>query len=229
MAAKKRKTKFEEFEGFPKKGLKFLRDLTKNNDRDWFKANKPIFEEYVKGPIEAFVADAEPEFGPGKVFRIYRDVRFSKNKDPYKTHASAVFEKSGLVFYMHIEPKEMFVATGCYQMQKDQLKRFYAAIDDEKSGKQLERLVAAAEKAGYEIGGEALKNAARGYPRDHVRARFLKHKGLTISQRWKKAAWWHSVEMGERVVKAWRGGAKLNAWLAENVGPSTEGKRFVRR
>ncbi len=227
---KARKTKFEEFEGFPKKGLKFLRDLSKNNEREWFKANKDVFDEHVKAPLDAFVADVEPEFGTGKVFRIYRDVRFSKNKDPYKTHASAVFERDGLVFYMHIEPTHMFIATGCYQMQKDQLKRFYAAVDDDKSGKALERLVKAAEKEGYEIGGEALKNAARGYPRDHVRARFLKHKGLTLSQQWKKpAAWWHTQELGERVVKAWRGGAKLNAWLAEHVGPSEEGKRFVRR
>lgn len=226
---KNRKTRFAEFEGFPKKGLKFLRDLTKNNEREWFKANKATFDDFVKAPLDAFVADVEPEFGPGKVFRIYRDVRFSKNKDPYKTHASAVFERDGLVFYMHVEPKEMFVATGCYQMHEDQLQRFYAAVDDAKTGKQLERWVADAEKAGYEIGGEALKNAARGYPRDHERARFLKHKGLTISQKWKKAPWWHTVEMGERVVEAWRGGAKLNAWLAANVGRSEEGKRFVRR
>lgn len=228
-ARRRRKAKFTEFGGFPKQGLKFLKDLTKNNERDWFKANKERFEEFVKAPIEAFVGDVEEEFGPGKVFRIYRDVRFSKNKDPYKTHASAVFEKDGAVFYLHIEPTSLHAATGYYQMQKDQLKRFYEAVDDPRTGKQLERLVAKAEDAGFDVGGEALKNAARGYARDHERARFLKHKGLTVGKKWKKAAWWHTAELGEKVVGTWREAAKLNAWLIDNVGPSGEGKRFVKR
>lgn len=230
MAAKKRrrKTKFEEFQGFPTKGLTFLRNLAKNNDRDWFQANKDRYLEHVKGPLEAFLADVEEEFGPGKVFRIYRDVRFSKDKSPYKTHASVVFENEGCVFYFHIEAKQIFAATGYYQMAKDQRKRFYDAVIDDKAGKKLAKLVDAAEANDLEIGGEALKTAARGYPKDHARVRFLRHKGLTTSRTWKKASWWHTAELGERVVETFRDSQKLNEWLITHVGASQEGRRFVK-
>lgn len=225
----KKKVKFQRFEGFPRKGLSFLKDLKTNNDRDWFKEHKATYDDFVKAPLTAFVDDCDGRFGRGKMFRIHRDVRFSKNKDPYKTHASVVFEEEGLVYYWHIEPGEHFAATGMHMMAKDQLQRFYAAIDEEKSGKKIVKLVEAAEEAGLSIGGEALKTVARGYPKDHPRVRLLRHKGLTVSRNFKGVRWMHDQSAGETVTDAWAEGDAINAWLKKHVGPSEEGSRWVKR
>ena len=143
---------FRRFVGFPKEGLKFLKELEKNNTREWFTANKARYEEHVLSHLRAVVEEGERSYGSGKNFRIHRDVRFSNDKTPYKTHASAVFERKGIVHYLHIEKDHMFAASGCYHMAKDQLARFYEAIDDDKSGEQLVKLVSAAQDAGLEVG-----------------------------------------------------------------------------
>lgn len=227
-ARKKRAPAFKVFQGFPKEGLKFLKDLEKNNKREWFVANKARYEEHVLSHLKAVVEEGEKAYGSGKNFRIHRDVRFSNDKTPYKTHASAVFERKGIVHYLHIEKDHMFAATGCHQMAKDQLVRFYESIDDDKSGKKLEKLVAAAEKLGLEVGGSALKTAPRGYPKDHPRIELLRHKGLTTSRRYEAGAWMHGPELAKRMVKTFAEGAAINEWLLKHVGESTEGRRFVK-
>src|SRR2546427_12703895 len=123
--------KTETFSAFPKEGLQFLRSLKRNNNRDWFQSHKGIYEAHVKKPIEDLVAAIAVEFeqfapemvaSPKvSVYRIYRDTRFSKDKSPYKTHAAAVFPRSGLrkhqgaAFYLHISPKELLIR-GCPYM-----------------------------------------------------------------------------------------------------------------
>ncbi|MEM1416091.1 MAG: DUF2461 domain-containing protein [Myxococcota bacterium] len=230
MATRKKKARFDTFEGFPKPLFGFLRKLKKNNEREWFQAHKADYERHVKAPLAAFVEDAEPELGRGKSFRIHRDVRFSADKSPYETNASAVFERAGCVYYVHLEPTHFFTATGCYQMAKDQRQRFYDAVMDGRKGKRLVAIVEEMEGAGYEIGGEALKRAARGYPPDHERARFLRHKGLTASMTWKPIpAWLHMAEAGPRLMETFRDARSLNAWLEKHVGPSEETRhRFVK-
>lgn len=228
MAARKKTPTFKRFQGFPKEGLKFLKDLKKNNKREWFTANKARYEEHVLAHLKAVVEEGESAYGNGKNFRIHRDVRFSNDKTPYKTHASAVFERKGIVHYLHIESDHMFAATGCHMMAKDQLARFYEAIDDDKSGKQLEKLVAKAEKADLEVGGTALKTAPRGYAKDHPRITLLRHKGLTTSRKYKAGTWMHGPELAERMVKTFAEGNAINEWLRKYVGESTEGKRFVK-
>ena len=218
------------FDGFPPTLFKFLRELEKNNNRDWFTLNKPRYQNDVRQPLEAFVDAMEPKFGPGKVFRIYRDVRFSANKAPYKTNASAVFEKKGLIYYLHLEKDYFFCATGYYQMARDQLSRFYDAVVDGRKGSKLAAEIAAAEELDLEIGGSALKNVARGYPKEHPRARFLKHKGLTISRTFRPIRKWvHTGEVAERIAQTWDESERINKWLQKHVGPSEEGNRFVRR
>ncbi|MFT5358042.1 MAG: hypothetical protein ACI9KE_005279 [Polyangiales bacterium] len=228
MAARKKTPTFKQFQGFPKEGLEFLKELEKNNKREWFVANKARYEEHVLAHLKAVVEEGEKAYGNGKNFRIHRDVRFSKDKTPSKTHASAVFERKGIVHYLHIEKDHMFAATGCYQMAKDQLARFYEAIDDDKSGKRLEKLVADAEKAGLEVGGSALKTAPRGYAKDHTRIALLRHKGLTTSRQYKAGTWMHGPELAKRMVKTFAEGEAINEWLRKHVGESAEGKRFVK-
>ncbi|MEM6959919.1 MAG: DUF2461 domain-containing protein [Myxococcota bacterium] len=220
---------FDRFQGFPKDALAFLAELEKNNNREWFLANKPRYEAVLKAPLEAFVADGERAYGSGKKFRIYQDQRFHKDRPPYKTHGSAVFERRGIVHYLHVEKDHLFAACGCYQMARDQLKRFWAAIDDARSGKKLEKLLADAAKAKLEIGGSALKTAPRGYAKDHPRVELLRHKGLTVSRRFETRPWFHSKQCGEKVVDVFEAAAPINAWLEKHVGESEEGRRYVKR
>ena len=158
--------------------------------------------------------------GTFHLFRPHRDVRFSRDKSPYKTHQGAVTEgEGGELYYLHLDGEGLFVATGYHQMARDQLERFREAVDDERSGPELERTVAALERR-YEIGGRELKTAPRGYPRDHPRVRFLQHKGLTAGRRFGTPAWLGTRRAKSRIVEAWRGAAPLDEWLNTHVGPS---------
>jgi uncharacterized protein (TIGR02453 family) len=135
------------FEGFPRKGLAFLRQLKKNNRRDWFERHKGAYETTVKLPMQSLIAALQPRFGSfapefdsnpkRSMFRIHRDVRFSKDKSPYKTHVAAHFvlrgkpkgvEGSG--YYLHIEPAEVFLGAGIYMPDSEQLKSIRRAISN---------------------------------------------------------------------------------------------------
>ena len=222
--------KSAEFQGFPPAAIEFLRELEANNHREWFTANKSRYEMNLKRPFEALASDLEPELGSAKVFRIYNDVRFAKGKPPYKTHGSVVFEdRRGLVYYVHLEKDHLFVATGMHAMLPDQVRRFLDAAIDPKHGARLANVVANAEARGLEIGGEALKTVARGYPKDHPNARFLRHKGLTTSARYELAPWMHEPAAVEHVRDVFTRGAEVNDWLVTHVGRSEEGARWVNR
>lgn len=124
---------FPPFPGFRDEALAFLRELKHHNERDWFNARKPVYEDEVRWPMRCLVADLArraserdlPLTGDPKrsVFRIYRDVRFSKNKQPYKTHVSAALTRSGEkgddgALYVHVEPGRSFVAVGFWHLER---------------------------------------------------------------------------------------------------------------
>ena len=128
-------------------------------------------------------------------------MRFSADKSPYKTAQGAVLHHdTGAVYYVALSADGLFAASGYYMMAKDQVDRFRKAVASEKSGPPVERTVAKLEKAGYEIGGEALRRAPAGYPVDHPRIRLLRHKGMTMSRSWEPAAW-----VGTATAKTARG------------------------
>jgi uncharacterized protein (TIGR02453 family) len=181
-----------------------------------------VYEEAVRAPMEALAEEVAEEVGPLHLFRPYRDVRFSKDKTPYKTAIGAAGElEGGCVVYVQLSAAGLFVASGHYQPARDQLERFRAAVADDRSGAHLEAVVAALRAARYDVGGEALKVAPRGYPRDHPRAALLRHKGVTAGRSFAPARWLHSAAAKDRVLATWRGAADLHAWLDRHVGPST--------
>lgn len=127
------------FPGFRDEALQFLRDLQQNNERDWFKPRKQTFEDEVLWPFRCLVADFArqatfadlPLTGDPKrsIFRIYRDTRFSKNKQPYKTHVGAVLSRSGGrgeagSVYVHVEPGASFIAGGFWRPETDLMRRW---------------------------------------------------------------------------------------------------------
>lgn len=208
------------FRGWPAETIEFYEGLEADNTRAYWQDNRHIYDTCVRAPMEALLRQVEPEFGAGKIFRPYRDVRFSPDKSPYKTAIGAVAQRDGSVFYVQVSADGLFAGSGYYQMSRDQLERFRAAVDDHAAGEEAFAVVDGLEKAGYGIGGEALRTAPRGFARDHPRIRLLRHKGLTAGKAWEPAAWLGTAKAADRVVQVWRAAGPLNAWLQAHVGPS---------
>lgn len=210
----------ERFEGFPAAAFGFYVGLEADNSRPYMDANRTVYERAVRLPMESLLAEVDDEFGDGKVFRPNRDVRFSKDKRPYKDHCGAVIhhERGGL-FYCHVAADHLFAASGYYRMARDQLQRFYAAIDDERTGSELVWLADAARDDGLAIGGSQLKTSPRGYDNDHPRVELLRHKGMSVSRTWPVYKWTHTREALTRITAVWRAAGAINAWLDTHVGP----------
>ena len=210
------------FEGFPEEALVFYEGLEADNTKAYWTDHKDVYDRAVRAPLDAVLADLAPEFGPAKVFRPYRDVRFSKDKTPYKTHAAAVVEADGSL-YVQIGADGLFVGGGFWHTASDQVQRLRAAVDDDLSGRRLRELLDGL--AGWEVLGERLKRMPRPYSADHPRADLLLHKSLAAGLRLEPAEWLHTSECRERVAAAWRQVQPLNAWLSQHVGPTREPER----
>jgi len=191
---------FPSFETFPKEGIKFLLQLKKNNNRDWFNKHKPEYEEFVKAPMLSLIATIKPklenvapemEADPKKsMFRISRDTRFSKDKTPYKTHVAAVFHPRGHWqnsegYYLHIEPTVIYIGGWIYMPSSEQLKKIRKAIAE--NGKEFLSIVQSKTfvKNFKKIEGEKLQRVPIGYPQEHPLADWLKHKQFYSGVTWK--------------------------------------------
>ncbi len=214
------------FDGFPVAALDFYDDLEMDNTKPFWEANKHIYQESVRQPLLALLDAVGDEFGEGKVYRPYRDVRFSKDKSPYKLAGAAAIgdnRESSAIYYVRISAEGLFVASGIYMMTRDQLQRFYAAVDDESSGERLTRLVAETRAAGLEVGGSELRTAPRGYARDHPRIELLRHKSVTVSQAFGPDQEWISTPRAlDEIVGVWRAAGPINGWLTKHVGHPDE-------
>jgi uncharacterized protein (TIGR02453 family) len=210
------------FRGFPAEGIEFYEQLEADNTRTFWQANKSRFDASVKQPMVE-LTEALDEFGPFHMFRPYNDVRFSKNKPPYKTAQGAYSEsEGGAGHYVQFSAAGLMVGAGYYAMAKDQLERFRFAIDADATGAELVDLVADAERRRYSIDAiDSLKTAPRGYPKDHPRIELLRRKGLIAVQQFGAPKWIHTKVAATRVRESWMGVADLCAWLDAHVGPST--------
>jgi uncharacterized protein (TIGR02453 family) len=209
------------FRGWPAEAFDFYEGLEADNTKTYWLANKQTYEDAVRGPMEALLEQLAPEFGPGKVYRPYRDVRFSADKTPYKTAIGASNERG----YVQLSAQGLAAATGYWHMARDQLARYRPAVADDRTGPELERIVAGLRKQKYTVGGAALKTAPKGYPRDHLRIELLRFTDMTVWQEWSPAAWMGTAKAADRIVKVWRDASALTDWLDQHVGPSTEPAR----
>jgi uncharacterized protein (TIGR02453 family) len=171
----------------------FLRELKSHNERTWFATNKGRYERSVKEPVLAFIGDAGPQLGKlskqlvadpkpvgGSMFRIYRDVRFARDKSPYKTHIGVHFPlgKGEAVpgYYLHLEPRECFVAAGMWNPGSEQLEQIRRAISSRPADWR---------KASGDLNEDenALKRPPRGFDADHPMIEDIKRKSFTGSLR----------------------------------------------
>ena len=206
------------FRGWSEECQRFFIGLELDNSKRYFEANRGVYEEAVKGPMVALMASLEDDYGPGKVFRPNRDVRFSKDKSPYKTNIAATAGMGGNGGYLSLDARGLTVAAGRYDVTPEQLVKFRKRVAADATGAPLAAIVAKLEKSGYEMGGEQLKRVPAGLPQDHPRARLLRHKLLYIYKNFGLQPWLGSPSARKHILKVWSDAAPLNDWLKRNLG-----------
>ena len=203
------------FQGWPIEAVEFYEGLEADNSKVYWQDNKSVYDRHVKAPMEQLLAELADEFGAGKIFRPYRDVRFSADKTPYKTNCAATIGSG----YVSFSAEALSVGGGLYMPDPKALARYREAVDKEKSGTELAAVVAALHEAGYEtMAHEVLKTAPRGSPKDPPRIDLLRHKGIALMKTWPVGAWLGTRKAKDRVVETLRAGVPLNDWLARHVG-----------
>lgn len=216
------------FQGFPHATFAWFSGIEADNSKAWFTAHRETYDDVVRGALEGMLEELADELGGRvKIFRQNRDIRFSRDKSPYKTTTYGLIvgrPESLAALYAQLSSAGLFAGTGYHVLEPDQLTRFRDAVVDESTGPQLEDAVARARRAGIETFGEALKTAPRGYARDHPRAELLRHKSLIAGARRDAGAKGLSRQAAlDHVRTTWDACAALNAWLDAHVGASRAG------
>jgi uncharacterized protein (TIGR02453 family) len=204
------------FTGIPTAALDFYEDLEADNSKSFWTAHKHVYDEAVRAPFEALAHELEKEFGPAKLFRPYRDVRFSKDKTPYKTHQGAWFGDAAT--YVQVSAAGLFVAAGYWETSSAQVDRLRRGVADDVAGPALERALATVTKKGFTVGGDQLTRVPSGYPKDHPRADLLRYKTLTARRDIGCPDWIASPRAKTEIAKHWRSLAPLTSWLDTHVG-----------
>jgi uncharacterized protein (TIGR02453 family) len=219
------------FSGFGEHAIDFFDGLAADNSKPYWVDHKSIYDNDVRAPMEELLRALEPEFGGDfgspKVFRPYRDVRFAKDKTPYKTECGGVIEsgRGAGAYYVELSPRGLRVGGGCFHLASDQIARFRVAVDDELRGTALDGILTKLEKRGWEIKGERLKSRPREYPAEHPRIDLLKYKSVYAVRVWEPDDVLHEKACLDRVRKAWRELRPLNEWAADHVGISEQAHR----
>jgi len=205
------------FKGWPEDFQRFFIGLELDNSKKYFEANRRTYEDSVKGPMAALLESLEPDFGPGKVFRANRDIRFSKDKSPYKTNIAADVGMGAKGGYLSLDARGFTVATGRYMMSPEEIAKFRKKVAAETSGTKLAAIVSRLEKSGYDIGGEELKRVPPPWPQDHPRAELLRRKSLYVWKNYGLQPWLGSSSARKHVVKMWSDAQPLNDWFKKNL------------
>ncbi|TMA29534.1 MAG: DUF2461 domain-containing protein [Deltaproteobacteria bacterium] len=223
------------FGGFPESGLAFLKQLGKNNEREWFEAHRVVWDEEIVpamlgwcGELSERLLDVMPRltFAPrigGSLYRLNRDIRFSRDKSPYKTHTAAILwegadKHDAPGFYLHVAPGEVIFGGGIWMFEDERLDRFRRLLHNDASAGRLEKALARARKGGLVIEApEKLQRPPRGFDPESARSELAKYKGLTVGKRFKPAGWLFSRGALERSESAARAYAPLHAWMRDEL------------
>lgn len=210
------------FTGFPAEAFDFYDRLAADNSRVWWAAHKEEYQRWVREPMGALLAELAPEFGEGRIYRPYRDVRFSNDKSPIKDHQGAVVMLEDSVgYYVRVSAAGLFVAGGWYAPAGQQLGRFRAAVDEDQAGL-LRGLLATVEQAGFEVDGRPLKTRPRGVAADHPDLDLMRFRALTVGRSWPPGPALASKRALTLVRDGWRAIGPLLEWIADTVGPAED-------
>lgn len=209
-----------EFSGFPEAALDFYDDLEMDNTKTFWEAHKATYATAVAAPMKALTAALADEFGDAKIFRPYRDVRFSKDKTPYKTHQGAFVPKGPSTgYYVQVGAPGVRVGVGFYEASGPRLASIREAIVHERHGADLEEILATLEGSGWERGGDRLKTAPRGYDVDHPRIDLLRHRSMTLGRSYGFEPVIHTSELLDRVRADWRQATPFVDWVLRHAQP----------
>jgi uncharacterized protein (TIGR02453 family) len=202
------------FTGFPVAALDFYDDLELDNTRSFWAAHKHVWEQSVRVPMVALTDALADEFGPAKVFRPYRDVRYARDKTPYKNHQGA-FVAAGPAtgWYVEVAAPGVRVGAGFYDASSTDLAAVRSAIDDPVTGPALERILAGLERRRWTRSGERLRTAPRGWTVDHPRIELLRHRSLAMSKSYGFDDMVHTPRLLDEVRRDWRASRPLVEWL----------------
>lgn len=224
------------FNGFPPEMITFFKELRENNNSTWFQENKDIYEKFVKEPSQDFVLEmgemlrrlspdiiADPKVNRS-LFRLNRDVRFSKDKRPYKTNLGIWFwegqgkrmECSG--FYFHLSPPTIMLGVGLYIFPNHILKKYRAAVVHPVMGRDLAEAVAEVEAKGYEVGVRHYKKVPGGYDAGHDNAEFLLFNGLTAHIETDIPLEFHSRDILDYSFQKFKEMDPIQKWVKQMIG-----------
>lgn len=212
-----------EFTGFPAAALDFYDDLELDNTRSFWEAHKAVYAESVRAPMTALCESLAPEFAPdgrtAKVFRPHRDVRFARDKTPYKDHQGLFVPRGPSTgWYLEVAAPGVRVGVGFYEASASRLARIREAIDDERRGGDLERIVADLQANGWTLGGDTLKTAPRGYSADHPRIALLRHRSMTFGKSYGFDPVIHTPQVLDMVRTDWREATPFLQWVEDHAG-----------
>jgi uncharacterized protein (TIGR02453 family) len=203
------------FGGWPAEALAFYAGLEDDNSREYWTRRKAVYQEQVLRPMEELLEELAPAFGEPKIFRPYRDIRFSADKTPYKTHIGATL---GSTCYVQLSADGLSAGSGRWHLEPAELARYRAGVAGP-DGAELAAIVAGLEQAGVEVHGHGtLKSAPRGYPADHPRIGLLRHKGLTTWRHWSPEPWLATPAPAARVAQFFAASTEFCDWLTSHVG-----------
>jgi len=223
-----------EFEGFSKQTIKFLQDLKKNNSKEWFEKNREIFNNHVMLESQLFVVEmgkrlqkiapdivAIPKTDKS-IFRIYRDVRFSKDRSPYKTHLGILFwegpfkkmENSG--FYFHVEPTKLFLGVGMHMIPKNLMQIYRESVVHPEYGKSLEQAIKkVTKKDSYKIGWKKYKKIPRGFDENHTNTEYLLYGGMGFQYEETLPDLVYAKEIVDYIFEKYKEMSPIHKWLRE--------------
>ncbi len=208
------------FQGIPAGAFRFYADLQDNNNREWWLEHKDGYQSLVRGPLASLLEELEPRFGPGKLFRPNRDIRFSLDKSPYKTAQGAFASgQEGVGYYLQISAEGLLVGGGYHSHSPAQLARYRNSVDASGTGESLRHIVDAVAAAGFAVEGEKLKTVPHGYARDHPRAELLKHKSLAASVDLGQPEWLDTPAAVQEITRLWDELRPLVDWVSRHAAP----------
>ena len=210
----------DRFTGIPAEAFEFYEALAADPTKTFWEAHKSTYLNDVRGPLEALGRQLQDEFGAVHLFRPYRDVRFSKDKTPYKDHQGMFAERGdGIGWYVQISATGLMVAGGWYSSSPEQVKRYRAAVSEAGPAHELAKLTAGLAKAGMKIDGSRVATRPRGVSADHPNLEWLRYRTLYMARHWEPAAWMGKPSAAAKIRDQWRSLTPLLDWFADVVGP----------
>ena len=214
------------FTGFPKEAFEFLTGLEQDNTRVYWQEHNEIWQAVIRPTMRSLMDELEPFFGPLRMYRPNRDIRFSHNKDPYKTWVGITTQGTGpggIGLFFAIEPHSMRMSAGSGAFAGDQIKEYRRSLDNPVAGPKFERIISRIKQAGYTLSSgrkPPLVQMPRGYDADHPRAAYLKWRGVVLRHQIPYEDWFGSPVVLDHIIKVWSAGLPLIEWVQEYVGPT---------